>query len=416
MPLVAFVAAVVLMSCSVADQGATDVPEVALKSASYDKNLVSDYGAVSNDGKDDTPALQRAIDQLTRKSGGGSLFIPQGVYEFGSVVLKSNVHIFIADGTRIIPTEPSTSKNYAVFYVGDDGPAVQNVSVKCVTNTGRYVIDFTKVANENVRAFQLKNVDGFDLSDFDVRDKLTKFSAITFGLAKDGSNYFCPRNGSVSRARIFNAHYGYGLVQMQVGKNITFTDLYGKGGATLRFETGDNNLNKIQPVGVRIENVRARKVRCVNGNAALMISPHTMKNGRVEVRNVKAVNCGFAVRIDKGFVTKEQKDLGLTPGSFEPSLIDGVVAIYGESAQLKIKHWAKYLPCELRSKVKLVIDVPKSDGKDIYSGPSIAPILYDAQGSDPGDYVVQIKNVSSQNFTYISKDIISEHDQVSCSN
>ena len=48
---------------------------------------VLDYGAVPNDGKLDTAAIQRAIDE-TSAHGGGTVVIPSGVYDVGAITLK----------------------------------------------------------------------------------------------------------------------------------------------------------------------------------------------------------------------------------------------------------------------------------------------------------------------------------------
>ena len=49
---------------------------------------VLDYGAVPNDGKLDTAAIQRAIDETSAR-GGGTVIIPSGVYDVGAITLKS---------------------------------------------------------------------------------------------------------------------------------------------------------------------------------------------------------------------------------------------------------------------------------------------------------------------------------------
>lgn len=58
-------------------------------------NLVFDCGAVPNDDQPDTEALQKAIDQL-EVIGGGTVYIPRGVYHTGLIQLKENVHLVLA--------------------------------------------------------------------------------------------------------------------------------------------------------------------------------------------------------------------------------------------------------------------------------------------------------------------------------
>lgn len=59
---------------------------------------VLDYGAVPNDGKLDTAAIQRAIDE-TSAHGGGTVVIPSGVYDVGAITLKSNVNLHLETRT-----------------------------------------------------------------------------------------------------------------------------------------------------------------------------------------------------------------------------------------------------------------------------------------------------------------------------
>ena len=57
----------------------------------YSVNVL-DYGAVADDGKLDTEAIQKAIDEVSEK-GGGKVIIPSGGYDTGANTLKSNVNL-----------------------------------------------------------------------------------------------------------------------------------------------------------------------------------------------------------------------------------------------------------------------------------------------------------------------------------
>ena len=56
---------------------------------------VLDYGAVPNDGKLDTAAIQRAIDE-TSAHGGGTVVIPSGVYDVGAITRATSTCIWKA--------------------------------------------------------------------------------------------------------------------------------------------------------------------------------------------------------------------------------------------------------------------------------------------------------------------------------
>ena len=82
---------------------------------------VKNFGAVG-DGKNlDSPAIDKAIEACV-KNGGGTVYLPSGIYLSGSIHLKSNVHIFLDAGAVILgapqemkaydPPEPFEGKAY----------------------------------------------------------------------------------------------------------------------------------------------------------------------------------------------------------------------------------------------------------------------------------------------------------------
>ena len=64
-----------------------------------DYNIVA-YGAKADTTVLSTKALQQAIDDCT-KAGGGRVVVPTGQYKIGSVVLKSNVHLYLEQGATL---------------------------------------------------------------------------------------------------------------------------------------------------------------------------------------------------------------------------------------------------------------------------------------------------------------------------
>ena len=77
---------------------------------------VLDYGAVPNDGKLDTAAIQRAIDE-TSAHGGGTVVIPSGVYDVGAITLKSNVNLHLESKDTILRfTRDITPANYPLVF------------------------------------------------------------------------------------------------------------------------------------------------------------------------------------------------------------------------------------------------------------------------------------------------------------
>ncbi len=58
---------------------------------------IENFGAKANDSKDDTKAIQQAVDAC-HKSGGGTVLFPAGNWLSGTVFLKSNVTIYLSNG------------------------------------------------------------------------------------------------------------------------------------------------------------------------------------------------------------------------------------------------------------------------------------------------------------------------------
>ena len=72
---------------------------VALSAGAADFNILK-YGVRADTARLSTAALQKAIDDCSR-AGGGRVVVPAGGYKIGSVVLKSNVHLYLEEGATL---------------------------------------------------------------------------------------------------------------------------------------------------------------------------------------------------------------------------------------------------------------------------------------------------------------------------
>ena len=71
----------------------------ALNVQAADYNILS-YGAKSDTTVLSTQALQQAIDAC-HKAGGGRVVVPAGHYKTGTIILKSNVHLYLEQGATL---------------------------------------------------------------------------------------------------------------------------------------------------------------------------------------------------------------------------------------------------------------------------------------------------------------------------
>ena len=85
---------------------------------------VSDYGAKGDSTTDNTIMIQSTIN-ICSENGGGTVFIPQGVYMTGTLFIKDNTVLFLSPGSelRAIPelnsfplSIPKTPSNFNIFF------------------------------------------------------------------------------------------------------------------------------------------------------------------------------------------------------------------------------------------------------------------------------------------------------------
>lgn len=76
----------------------------------------TDFGAIPDDGKDDTAAIQAAMDSLTE---GGAVYIPKGVYSVGRLILRENVALRLEGVVQEPALGYEASGAYAMIQSGD---------------------------------------------------------------------------------------------------------------------------------------------------------------------------------------------------------------------------------------------------------------------------------------------------------
>ncbi|QQY83305.1 hypothetical protein JJL45_04770 [Tamlana sp. s12] len=368
-----------------------------------------------------TKMLQASIDALSN-SGGGVLIIEPGVYVLDQIHLKSNVHIKVASG--VVFKSTATNALFRAGYV-NNFQEVTNWSVQSLDGTA-FTFDFSNYkSNGKIRAFQLGNTRNFKISDFKVLDNFTKFNAITTE-AVGGEPASFPTFGIVENIAVEQAHYGYGVVQVQVAQNILFRNLSGTGGVTLRLESGYKGLadRYLTDKTIVIDHIYGRQISCKNGAHAVMLSPHTIQQGMVDIRDVNSISCEAAVAIGFGFLSakKEQLAPGYEPGTFsEDSVIAHVSATFGNEAQVRAMR-LKFIPCALRKH----ISVTKNPDEESFKAPSLAAVYnlavdqYESFNNPVGTYKIVLHDIKHTGFSSeIRKDGIivssTENDFENCS-
>lgn len=333
---------------------------------------------------DDTALLQSLIDKNSGLSNGSkkgvTILIPNGVYFFHNVFMKSNVHLLINKNAVIHLAKgfSETNRNKHIFRFGPDNRSkVENSSIQCMSakDGDKFTIDLRKYngASKNM-PITISNVFNFKIRGLRILEKRSQFQGIDLSPGKKpGGGFARPVKGIIQDIEIQNADYGYGLVQMHCGKNIFFKNLSGVGGTTLRLETdyrGEADTARF----LVIENVVARDIFCKNGNSAVTLSPHERDNLIVDIDRVKADNCGWGVRIEDSFTANAGKRFGKFS---HLSKIRNVSVIYGNNARVKRSHIDRY-SCRKGAytlEKNPLLPVTNTLG---YKGPSVAAVLHDA--------------------------------------
>lgn len=337
-------------------------------SDAFTVNLQNDYKVDGLGMGDDSPALQRAIDKV-HKNGGGWVVIPKGTYQFSKVTMKSDVHLKISAAATIKPYITSESRKSIVLFVFGDGPAtIKNTSIR--GDGGMFTVELPPY-KKGIKMAMVVNCENFLIENFKVNDQLTKHSSISLNpYLDDPKAYAMPSQGTIRNGAITNALYGYGLIQVQAGKKIHFENIFSEGGVALRLETGWKLMNDLQYGGVW--DITGKDIGCKDGKAAVMMGPHSMHNGIVNIENVRSEGCTFAAMASNGFLSSKQKNPNLEVGTFaKGSSIKNVHAVFGTNAQLKEKD-VLYVPEE---NLKHLKEKTESKGLRVRRGPSITAVL-----------------------------------------
>ncbi|WP_346882828.1 T9SS type A sorting domain-containing protein [uncultured Algibacter sp.] len=362
-------------------------------------NIV-DFGAVRNDNNNDTQALNNAIDDLVA-TGGGTVFIPSGTFLLNSVILKSNVKVLVSANAVlkpfIIPGQNVTTSTFIMFRAGGNG-FINNVALQSDNNNRKFTIDFRGSSYVKSRAISLTNIQNFFISGIRHLDNKSVFPTLNLSISGPLDNLKSPRFGVIKNMTTTNTVSGYGLIQMQAANNILFKNLACTGGIALRLES-DFRRNAFRPEAQqqKINQIIGRNIRCTNGQAAVQISPHTIDQGIVDIRNIRSTSCEYALKVEGGFTTDDEESEGLTPGSFNSnSFFSNINATWGANAQVR-PVFLRFIPCNLRDRIRNNNSANESSN----IAPSLAPVLMFERGSPErvvGFYGVKIRSITKNGF------------------
>lgn len=88
---------------------------------------ITDYGAVADGTTNNRAAIQAAVDACT-VAGGGRVIVPIGQFLSGTIVLKSNVTLYLERGGRADQQSAQCCQNMLLFYVEYIGKKIPKLS------------------------------------------------------------------------------------------------------------------------------------------------------------------------------------------------------------------------------------------------------------------------------------------------
>ena len=392
--------------------GIPDIIGTEIDNAALLRSVTDSYCMVSDENKDQSALLQKAIDDMAGQ-GGGNLLIPAGTYCFAEVYMKSGVHILVHKDAVLKPYWGEKTKNVIMLYFTSKNDSENSFIHDCSIsglNGEQYTVDYSHFTPDPgddfpptmpVRFALCRMVKNFKIADAHILDHYTKYCGIIFvgADAEDVHSWHIsrPTNGLINNCTIENASQGYGLCQLHAARNILFRDLKAKGGVTLRLEShAGNNVGVYDIYGYNIHNEY--------GRAAVLFSPHTSHNGKVLVENVTALSSASAVDIRSGFIDKDSQNNPYAEiGTYSSdSKVHNVACKYGKEAQIEAKDVWIYEP----DMYQYILRIQKDEAYSQVEGPSFAPVL-----DSTGDYLeVSISELKSEGYPYHENKILYKED------
>ncbi|WP_282116019.1 hypothetical protein [Cellulophaga baltica] len=307
------------------------------------------------ENENDSNTLNAEIDRMSSSDSekGGEITltkVPGKPYIYlSNIVLKNNIHIKIASDVIIRPWfSPTRQKNVPIFEMGME-TKINNVAITCVNEDSKdpndyFNVELTGGAEERVTMLFAQRVTNFKVSGIKFFDSNTIFSNLEFNLDKDQSRKEgdISNNGVVKNMVSLNNHVGYGLIQARAAKHVLFKNLDGQGGVTLRLETGF--LPAINSKDMTLDQIVGRDIIIRDGDAAVMLSPHRVTQGHVDISGIEAYNATYAAQIDGGFIDDKGGVDNLGTFNTTSSIRNFKKIEGGTNAQVKLKDYPLY-PC-----------------------------------------------------------------------
>ena len=226
---------------------------------------VRNFGAKADGKAIDSPAINRAIEAAAQE-GGGTVYLPAGEYACYSIRLKSNIHLYLEQGARIIAAFPEKDKGYDMAEPNEHNKyqdfghshwknsLIWGIGLENITISGPGLIYGKGLTREESRlpgvgnkAISLKDCRNVTLKDFSMLH-CGHFALLATGVEhltllnlkvdtnRDGFDIDCCRNVRISQCTV-NSPWddaivlkaSYALGRFKDTENVTISDCYVSG-------------------------------------------------------------------------------------------------------------------------------------------------------------------------------------------
>ena len=396
-------------------------------------NLVEDYGAVANDGTDQSAAMQRALDDISgyaedSDKKGGILVIPDGDYHVNEIIMRSHVMVVCHKGVVFEPTlEGREGRKFTMFSFGSKKDDSISCSGMRGTSDGRFNVSLPEW-EKGITVWSVNKVSHYIFSNITINDNKTVYCCFGLGCGdlKDHTDQRCSVDGYIGYVDSHNCHFGYGLMQLQSARKLHVEHIYSSGGVCLRMETGWNLMNQYSTQGEGgIFDITGYDITGENGAEAVMVNPHSQQEeGTFCVENITSNSCCYGIYVEDGFVAKVKDEDGnktyikgvdddgnftltLTKGKFDKSsFMRDVHVTFGTNAQVRVyPEYLIYMPDEYIGEDQLR-DSDGSFRECAEPVASLSPIFFTREKDDSGDYTIDWSKtkVSYSGFKYNTGD------------
>ena len=292
---------------------------------------VTDYGATSGDGSNDTSAFEKALQDAAQE--GADTYVPSGAFRLANVRIPTDTNLAIESTATIKKYGTNNGPVFTMQGVANTS-FVQNIHVYGVN--GKFTLDL-RDAPQDTTGFRLRSVKNFSIKNMDeigrdndpsgaVDPNGSILKPVISFLPMDrtplNGEYEHPHNGVIENITATHQAYGWGLSQLTGAEDVHFQDIRSTGGVALRLENFENN-------STTIDDVTADDVTCISGHNAVNMNPHNAVNGDVHITDVTADSCwqGINLADDPAFPNA---------GFDAASTIDRATVIAGNTAQVPV--------------------------------------------------------------------------------